>query len=40
MQIERENIELEKREAPMKWELEKARTIGETELGNKRLQLV
>ena len=35
----RVEIELEKSEAAIKWEMEKAQTFGEIELENKRLQL-
>ena len=38
-QIEREKIELNKREAAIKWDLEKARTFGNIEFEKKRLQL-
>ncbi|KAE8769979.1 hypothetical protein D1007_58349 [Hordeum vulgare] len=36
LEIEREKIELEKQEAGIKWELEKAKTFGEIELENER----
>ncbi|KAE8799658.1 hypothetical protein D1007_24904 [Hordeum vulgare] len=39
LRIERKKIELEKQEAAIKWELQKAKTFEETELEKERLQL-
>ncbi|KAE8804714.1 hypothetical protein D1007_19271 [Hordeum vulgare] len=39
LEIEREKIELEKQDAAIKWELQKAKTFGENELKKERLQL-